>query len=164
MEAPPMRDLSGKWHITLTVDDSIKQVWEKHQGKEISVDIKQFREKRSLDANAYCWCLLGKIADVLRADKNEIYFQMLKKYGQGGVAKIPNNQVDMFKRSWKYHEEHEKLPPEEKAQYFRFWVGSSEYNTQEMSIFIDGIVSEAKELGIETMTPAELSRVKGEWR
>ena len=48
-------------------------------------------------------------------------------------------------------------------EHFRFWVGSSEYNTQEMSVLIDGIVQEAKQLGIETLTPMELARLKDEW-
>lgn len=41
--------------------------------------------------------------------------------------------------------------------------GSSEYDTVEMSHFIDRIVEEAKELGIETATPDELERMKQEW-
>lgn len=159
----PMRDLSGKWHVTLTVDDSIRQIWEKYQGKELSIDIEQYREKRSIDANAYCWVLIGKIANVLRADKNDIYLEMLKRYGQGGVVKIKKEQVDLFKRTWKYHEEHEKLT-EDKAQYFRFWVGSSQYNSQEFAIFIDGVISEAKHLNIEVLTPAELSAMKAGWK
>ena len=37
--------------------------------------------------------------------------------------------------------------------------GSSEYDTKEMSSFIDGIISEAKGLGIETLPPEELERM-----
>ena len=122
------------------------------------------RKKRSLDANAYLWVLCGKMADKLRISKDEVYLDMLKAYGQGGVVKIPNKHVEHFKRSFKYHEKHESLPDEEAAQYFRFWVGSSAYDTKEMSILIDGVVQEAKTLGIETATPEELERLKAGWK
>ena len=131
--------------------------------KRYSLEIKEYREKRSLDANAYMWALIGKMAEVLRTDKDSIYLLMLKRYGQQFVAKIPNDAVEMFKRQYPYVEEHEKLAPEERAQYFRVYLGSSNYNTAEMSVLIDGVVEECKELGIETLTPQELAAMKEAW-
>lgn len=43
------------------------------------------------------------------------------------------------------------------------YKGSSLYNTKEMSLLIDGVVRECKELGIETETPDEIERMKQEW-
>lgn len=130
------------------------------------IEIKKHREKRSLDANAYAWVIITKISEAMRPPltKDEVYLMMLKRFGQTGVVKIQNEDVERFKRQFQYVEEHEKFAPEEKARYLRFWVGSSHYDTREMSVFIDGIVNEAKELGIETMTPDELERMKQEWR
>lgn len=125
--------------------------------------LSEHRNRRSLDANAYMWVLIGKIADKLRKSKEEVYRDMLRDYGQGGVVKIPNRSVEHFKRAFPYHEKHESLPDEERAQYYRFWLGSSAYDTQEMSILIDGVVQEARTLGIETATPEELARMKEEW-
>jgi hypothetical protein len=136
------------------------------QKGEYDAEIKQHREKRSLDANAYAWVIITKIADSMRPplSKDDVYLMMLKRYGQTGVVKILNEDAERFKRQFKYVEEHEKLVPEDKAQYFRFWVGSSNYNTAEMSIFIDGIVNEAEEMGIGTITPDELERMKTDWK
>ena len=39
--------------------------------------------------------------------------------------------------------------------------GSSDYDSREMSILIDGTISDCQEVGIETMTPDELLRLKG---
>ncbi|MDQ9744386.1 hypothetical protein RF397_17385, partial [Acinetobacter baumannii] len=50
--------------------------------------IKEYRKKRSLDANAYCWKLIGDIADALRTSKEEVYLLMLKRYGQGGMVSL----------------------------------------------------------------------------
>ena len=129
----------------------------------LDIDIDKHREKRSLDSNSYCWVLIGKIADVVGASKDEIYLAMLKKYGQTFVCKIPNRYIDQFKRSEKYWEEHESLDAEEKAQYFRVWVGSSRYNVEEMSIFINGIVDEAKELDIDVRTPDQIAEMMSLW-
>ena len=134
-----------------------------HLEEKLSIKIDKYREKRSLNANAYCWVLIGKISDVLHISKDDCYLTMLKRYGQGAVAKIPKKFADDFKRTCDYWEEHEKLQDEETAQYFRFWVGSSKYNTEEMSIFIDGIVQEAKDLGIQTETPEQIANLKSLW-
>ena len=131
--------------------------------EKLAITVDKYREKRSLDSNSYCWLLIGKIADVIGASKDEVYFEMLKRYGQGYVVKIRHEDVDVFKRSYKYWEEHEKLDAEEKAQYFRVWVGSSHYDTLQMSKFIDGIVSEAEELEIQTKTPSQIAEMMSLW-
>lgn len=38
----------------------------RHKDRLYDLEIKEHRAKRSLDANAYCWVLINKIADVLR--------------------------------------------------------------------------------------------------
>ena len=122
------------------------------------------KKKRSLNANAYAWQLITKIGDALRLSKEDVYLDMLKAYGQGGAVSIEERFVENFKRTWKYHESLGKSQLKGKTfEHFRFWVGSSEYNTQEMSVLIDGIVQEAKQLNIETLTPLELERLKDEW-
>ena len=136
---------------------------EMHLIEKLSFNIDRYREKRSLNANAYCWALVGKIADALRISKDECYVKMLKRYGQGAVVKIQKKDIDKFKRCYPYHEEHEKLQDEENAQYFRFWVGSSHYNSEEMNILIDGIVSEAKGMGIPTETPERIAEMISLW-
>lgn len=158
--------LTGNTLLTLAIDQkqsALNCYDDLHLEEKLDFKIDKHREKRSKNANAYCWVLVGKIADVLRISKDECYITMLKRYGQGGVAKIPKKFVEHFKRTNKYYEEHEKLQDEETAKYFRFWVGSSHYDSEEMSILIDGIVSEAKELGIQTETPERIAEMISLW-
>ena len=157
---------TGNALLTLSIDQkqgAINCYDDLHLAEKLSIKIDKYREKRSKDANAYCWVLIGKIADVLRISKDECYITMIKRYGQGAVAKIPKKYADDFKRMADYWEEHEKLQDEETAQYFRFWVGSSKYNSEEMSILIDGIVNEAKEMGIPTETPDRIAEMISLW-
>ena len=131
----------------------------------------KYRQKRSLDANAYAWVLMTKIANHpdISSSKEDVYEDMLQKYGSfyegdsGYVTVTLKKEVDvsLLGGHWKRIKEFEKGG--------KTWVsylmikGSSEYDTAEMAHFIDRIVEEAQELGIETATPDELERMKQEW-
>lgn len=128
-------------------------------------ELKKHFERRSLNANAYAWKLITEIANVLRTSKEDVYFEMLKRYGQGGAVSVQECHADAFRRMYKYNESIGKSMLNGKTwEHFRFWIGSSEYNTREMSILIDGIVDECKNIGIETMTEAELELLKEDWK
>lgn len=141
------------------------------EDKQYVAEIKEKKDRRSLDANAYLWVLLQRLADAMTAEgggdiaysKEYVYQQMLGKYGQSYVVKIPNEHIEKFLREHKYAYQHETLPAEERAQYFKVLIGSSNYSTREMSVLINGVVAECKEQGIETMTPAELSLLLDRW-
>ena len=135
------------------------------EGKLLSVEVKQHRKKRSLNANAYCWALINEMANVLRSSKDEVYIKMLKRYGQSSVVSIVDEAVEVFMKSVKYAEEIGDGKVDGKDfTHIKVFMGSSNYDSRQMSILIDGIVSECKELGIETMTPHEIARLKEGWR
>ena len=119
------------------------------------------RKKRSL--NAYFWVLVGKIADKLRASKDEIYFEMLKKYGQSITVTVRAG-LDLSRAGFKYYELFKDgISAGKPFEAYRVFIGSSQYDTREMSVLIDGVVQEAKELGIETLTPLELAEILGRY-
>ena len=138
-------------------------IWMSTQPRERLFEIKEHKEKRSLTANAYAWVLIGKIADALRTSKDETYLTMLKRYGQSEMVSVLSS-IDVT-GYFKYFEEigHASLQGKEFSHY-RIFKGSSEYDTREMAVLIDGIVSEAKELDIETLPPAEINRLKEMWK
>lgn len=142
-----------------------KKIIEK--GELLSVEIKQHREKRSLDANSYAWVLIGKIANVLRTDKDSVYIEMLKRYGQREekLLSIIAEAVDMVFRATKNHcvEVGESELNGKTFKHLAILIGSSQYDSKSMAILIDGIVSECKEIDIETMTPEELQGLKDGW-
>lgn len=139
-------------------------IYAMQKSRKYLLEIKEYRKPRTLDANAYCWALIGKMADILRTEKDAVYLTMLERYGQSFVVKIPNKSREMFLRQYPYVKQHETLPEEEHAQYYRVWLGSSNYSTKEMAILIDGIISECKELDIPTDTPEQIARLKQEWK
>ena len=132
-------------------------------GIEYDIEIKKHRERRSLDANAYCWVLCSKIAEKVNTSKDEVYEEMLQKYGYlSDITITVKADVDMRRIDghWKFYQE----SGDGRFKAYVLIRGSSEYDSKEMAQFIDMIIDEAKELEIETMTPEQIERLKSEWK
>jgi len=130
---------------------------------DVAVDVKKWRNKRSLSANAYCWVLITQIAQSMTPpmNKEEVYVEMLKRYGQGGFISIQADKASDVTRAFDYYvQKGEGEVNGKKFLHYMVYVGSSKYNTKEMATFISGIVEEAKDLGIETLTPDEIARLR----
>jgi hypothetical protein len=136
--------------------------------KLLAIECKEYRKKRSLDANSYFWQLLTQIADVLRTSKEELYIEMLKRYGQREpqLLSVIAEGVPMIYRATNNHccEVGESELKGKTFKHLAILIGSSQYDTKAMSILIDGIVQDAKEQGIETMTPNEIAELKSRWK
>lgn len=134
------------------------------KGKELRVEIKQHRHRRSLDANAYLWVLLSKMAAVLHTTKDELYLQMLDRYGVFTHIVVKPNVVSRVKAEWRTVRELGEITINgQTGVQLQCYFGSSTYDSKEMSVLIDGVVSECKELGIETIPPEELQSMKESW-
>lgn|SRR5574344_451113 len=160
------QDYTGTVTVTLQFIDKSDELY-KLNDADVDIRIVKHRNKRSLDANAYCWQLCTKIAEVLNSSKDEIYSQMIDRYApiyedeSGFIVMTVKSEVDMSKITghWKYY----KSSADGKFRSYLMLKGSSEMNSKEMSVLIDGIVSEAKELDIQTATPDEIAKMKAEY-
>ena len=128
----------------------------------LDIEIKKHRNKRSLNANNYLWALVNELGNVFNLSKEEVYFTMLKKYGQSELVSILSN-IDV-KGYFKYYEvAGTTILNNKEFTHYKIYKGSSEYDTKEMSVLIDGVVSDCEDLGIETMPPHELEALKNSW-
>ncbi len=147
------------WYIGFIVPnhliDKIKKLTEKDCVK--SVEIKQKRNKRSISANNYMWQLINQMAIKLGSTDVEIYERMLCDFGtKEYVVAVPEARPILLK-AYKIVEVVSSVKIKNKpAVQFRLIRGSSSYDTKEMSILINGVVQEAKVLGIETMNINEI--------
>lgn len=140
--------------------DLIQYLFEQDRDK--LFEIKEYRQKRSINANNYAWELMTQIGNILRKSKEEVYLQMLEDYGQRETISILSS-VDI-KGYFKYYKEIGKSVLNNKEfTHYHIFKGTSEYDTKEMSIFIDGVVQEAEQLGIETKTPTQIEELKRMW-
>ncbi len=127
----------------------------------LDVEIKEHRTKRSLDANAYYWVLLTRLAKILRVSNAELHNIMLSKYGfmeivDGRTIKAVLPDTDEANKkvmeSTVYHlKPTSDARPGNDGMMYRTYLmirGSSTYNTAEMSRLIDGLVCDCKDAGM----------------
>ena len=171
------RTLGGSYTITFESPQiDTGEATELFQMNKLDVEIKKHREKRSLDANSYYWVCLTRLAEALNMSKPYLHNRLLRRYGQLEVIDekavyivIPDTDEAQKKvdEEQLYH-----LKPTSQVKEGRGGImyrtymmlkGSSTYNTKEMSVLIDGLVSECKECGIETLPPEELERMMKEY-
>ena len=166
--------VTNKFLLTVRVNEDIAAGYEELKDLEcLDISIEKHRRRRSLDANAYFHVLVGKIADKLRISKPRCKNILIGRYGQieyldDGVPAVIKTNVDVDQM---LEQETLHVVPcgvdrqgGKDINYFRIYRGSHTYDTREMSILIDGTVQEAKEQGIETMTPEEIERMKSAWQ
>lgn len=132
-------------------------------------EILKKRKRRSLDANAYAWVLIGKIAEAVRMTPDEVYKREVREIGGASeIVCVQDKAVERLVELWENKGlgwQAEPFPSKvEGCTNVRLHYGSSAYDTHQMSVFIDHLVQEAKSLDIETLTERELSLLKEEWK
>lgn len=157
-----MIDYTGK------IGSVINEIFSLDKDTIYDVKIQKHRKKRSLNANSYCWVLLGEISKIMRIPKDEIYRNIIKQLGKYEILPIKNEAVDTFIKAWTSKGLGwicEILGDSKLDGYTNVvaYYGSSVYNTKEMSILLDGIVQEAKNLDIKTKEDLEIERMLEEW-
>ncbi len=158
----------GEQILTLTTKADCRELFEELKEVDIDFEIKKYRKKRSLDANAYAWVLMDKIAKKLSISKTEVYRESIRDIG--GVSQIvcvQDEAVDKLRQGWERHGlgwQTDTMPSKiEGCTNVVLYYGSSMYDTKQMSVLVDKIVQDAKDLGIQTDTPEQIERYKSEW-
>lgn len=152
--------------ITLNERESLSGLEELKEDK-LSIEIKKYRNKRSLDANAYMWVLISKLEEKVNISKDVIYKDAIKNIGVYEVIPVKNEAVERFIEAWTKNGlgwvcETTKSKLEGYTNVLAYY-GSSTYDTAEMSRLIDLIVQECKQLNIETMSKEELDSLIESW-
>ena len=140
---------------------------------DVRLDIKPWREGRSRSANGYFYTLVDKLADALRVSKPFIHNQMLRKYGRiqtidGKPIWVVLPETEEVARKVDEDETLHVRPTEEVKQgkdgrMYRTYLllkGSHEMDSKEFSVLLDGIISDCKEVGIQTLPKTEIDAMK----
>ena len=154
---------TNKKKLTFLINNNITSLEEIENVELLDIEAKKHRKKRSLDANAYCWKIITEIADILRKSKDEVYEDKLFEYGQ--VIIVPTEKGKMLDGYFKYYRYFQDgVLNGKECDWYKVAKGSSEFDTREMSVFIDGVVQDAQELGIVTDTPEQIAKYKEMWK
>lgn len=165
------RDSDGTW-ISFRVpsitdaEDACKLL---DDGKTYDITIKRHSAKRSIEANAYCWVLCGKLAEKLHITREEVYRQHIKEIGNNfEIVCVQEKAAESLVEKWSYNGLGwlaDILPSKiDGCVNAVLYYGSSTYSTSQMAVLIDNLVHDCKLQGIETMTPDEIGRMVALWR
>lgn len=161
--------LDGKQRLTIELDADFRAEFDELHETDIDITIKKHRNKRSLDANAYAWVLIDKLAERLNTSKAAIYRNAIRDIG--GVTEIVccqnsavNTLKDLWKRNglgWQVETLDSKISG---CTNLLLYKGSSVYDSKQMSQLIDSLVQDCKAIGIETRSPEEIESLLKEYR
>lgn len=162
---------TGKPQITFEVNernDFELLVDELKDKDKLSIEVKPYRKRRSLDANAYAWVLMDKLAEKLGISKEAIYRDYIKEIG--GVSETvcaKNKAVKRLCEGWQRHGlgwQTETFPSKiDGCTNVILYYGSSIYDTAQISDLLDLIIFDCKENGIPTETPDQIALMKARW-
>jgi len=164
-------DEKGTW-LSILVENPIeaRKLVSEIKDKPYIAQIKEYREKRSLDANAYAWTLINKLAFKLRITPEDVYRQHIKDVANNYEQLcLKDTAIETFNRMWSLNGTGwltDVISPcrtQEGYSWVNAYYGSSEFNTEQMSRFIGFIVDDCKEQNIETLTPDEIARLGELW-
>ena len=132
---------------------------------DLDIKAEKHRNKKSRNANSYMWKLLQLMAEATKSDRETLYLEMLKRYSRAFTFLIvKENALERTMQEFRTCVDLGVVRVNgQEGHQLQVFFGSSTFDTKEMSVLIDGVVSEAKELGVETLPPYEIERLKKEW-
>ena len=164
---------TSKPKISLLLDtydkDTILKL--KNENK-LNIELKKWYQKRSLDANSYCWVLCEKIAQEISKDgtivsKEDIYKDAIRNFGTFLPFIVEERAFERFKEVWEKQGlgyQVQETARKDKCIRLNCYYGSSSYDTKEMSRLVDSLVQEAQQLNIETRPREEIESMLKEWK
>lgn len=160
--------MDGRQRLTIALDGDARGQYDELHGKPVTVELKLWHKRRSIDANAYMWILADKLAAALNLTKEEVYREAIRNIG--GVSEIVCVRNEAVQRlcegwerngiGWQTDTFPSKIPG---CTNVILYYGSSCYDSKQMAVLIDLLVRECTALGIETLPPDELAALEASW-
>lgn len=153
-------DAKGRAILSLTLEEDFREEFDRLNGKKLNVSIKEYKPKRSSEANRYMWTLCEKIAENQGVTKEEVYRKNVREVGVFTTLTLAATAYDKFSEEWQrrglgwFIDLIDTNGPY--VDIFAYY-GSSTYDTKQMSRLIKSIIEDAQALGIPTETPSELA-------
>jgi hypothetical protein len=159
---------NGEQRLTIQTRDDLRGLYDQLHNDEVSTDVKKYRKPRSLDANAYFHLLVNRIAATVGTSDDEVKRELVVRYGtvekdeDGSPCGIMLPATADVDRVYPYTYFYKAMELNGKSyRCYLLYKHTRDMDSAEMSHLIDGTVSEAKALGIETMTPDQIRELEG---
>lgn len=140
----------GKQRLCFTLEHKVDTA--DLNGKDIRLIVKEWKDKRSLQANRLMWSCIGKIAKAINSDKDSVHDIELKRYGVFTYQLFIPEAVDTFIRAWEGVCEKKGLVSVngKDAEQVLVVYPSRVYDTREFHHLLEGIISDMKDMGLQT--------------
>ena len=164
------QDSEGFWACFCMKGYELREMADSFKEGTYDLILKKHRNHRSLDANAYFWCLLGQLSEIVGIPPKEIYREYIKDVGDNYVVvPVREDALKEWDRIWcSGHDGRLTVDMGECRNItgyhnVRSYIGSSDYDTKQMSRLIDLLVEDCKENGIDTISDKEKQALLEEW-
>lgn len=129
-------------------------------------ELKLIRKKRSLNANSFCWKICTEIGNAIGQTKEYVYKDAINHVGVYETLQFADDDaMERFKAKWRTNGEGWLTKTlDRQKRILMAYYGSSSYDTKEMSVLIDYLVTQAKDLGIQVLTEEQIELMKTEWK
>lgn len=155
--------------LTVKLESDFREQFDRLNGKPVDVKINLYKDKRSLDANAYAWAMIHKIAYVIREEPVITYRKLIRDFSCKTKVTCVKAE-DMESEIQEFTQGHFGRMVDIGDSRFPGYVvlhkkyGSSSFDTAQMSAFIEIIQNQCRELGIETEDPNKIKSMLEEWK
>ena len=164
----------GEAILSLAVDNkpAALDAYNHLNGKAVDIEIKQHKERRTLDQNAYFHVLVNAIARKMHGVSDDaVKYNLVTQYGvlardsDGNlIALMLPESADPKSIGIEYAVPYKTgATGKTKVVYYKVYEQTRYYDTAEMNALIDGAIYEARQLGIVTDTPEEIAKMKSLW-
>jgi len=167
------RNMDGSFNLTITVKDDCRPLVDQLKDTSVDVEIKKHSNRRSLDANAFCWALCSDIGKAMKPPlpKEEVYRNAIRGLGKYNLYLSKEEAVEAFSSAWSkigtgwFCEKAGESKEHPGFVWLFAYRGSSCYDSKEMSVLLDGLVDDAQQMGLAIpLGKKEIERLKNDWR
>ncbi len=154
--------------LILTLSSPLEAARLVHKFKAGEYDLVKQKKRKSLEANNMLWSLCEQIAGAIGSTKEDVYRDQIRQVGSYYPLPIKEKAVEQFKSDWRHNGigwfvdvvDDSKLPG---YKLCFAYIGSSKYDTEQMSRLIDNVIQDCVALGIETRPQEEIDSLLGQW-
>lgn len=148
------------------VPEALRWLMKQDKEKTYTCEIKEFRRKRSKNANDYCWVLCERLSKALKIEKEDVYRDQIKAVGVFRDFHLNEAEEKSFCTAWGMLGTGwvtERVDFSGAEVTVRAYYGSSRYNTKQMARLLDHLIQDCQACGIETITPREQALLIDDW-
>lgn len=167
-----LRTAGGEWVVSFTTRADPREIFDKFQDQDVSIEIKKAAKHRTKTANDFCWAMCSDIGNALRPPipKEEVYRRAIKDVGKFETLHIREDAVETFRGIW-YERgvgwftevvDYSAVPG---CKVVFAYYGSSTYTTEEMSRLLDYLKQDMVNMGLAIpVSKEEEERMMAQWQ